>query len=265
MALPTRSKHWRWIQNFKTLSLLIAIITTQGLPVLCLAHTQDWTVCSQHVSGPVITAQDGERICPLASDWSPWSRQPLCSEPVEDDDDMVGPDCVFTLEAFRGHQGISLITTPDLAASLTEYLDDSHLSPDLRHQLASSERRQQNGSAAYEIKSLQGRGKGVVAKRGFAKHATVMVGFPVLVIRLDFINGERYTQRQKRLMMEASVGNLPPEQQDSIKALARSTGGEPILDTLRTNGFGIEIEGVQHLALFIDGSVSTQPCTSPIP
>jgi hypothetical protein len=84
-----------------------------------------------------------------------------------------------------------------------------------------------------------------------------MVGFPVLVIRLEFINGDGYTRRQKRLMMEASVRQLPPKQQRSIASLARSTGGEPILDAMRTNGFGIEIEGVQHLALFIDGSVST--------
>ena len=83
-----------------------------------------------------------------------------------------------------------------------------------------------------------------------------MIGFPVLVIRLDFINEDRYTQRQKRLMMEAAVKRLPSEQQKAIAALARSTGGEPILDALRTNGFGMELEGIQHLALFIDGSVS---------
>ncbi|KAG7293717.1 hypothetical protein NEMBOFW57_003774 [Staphylotrichum longicolle] len=57
-------------------------------------------------------------------------------------------------------------------------------------------------------------------------------------------------------MMETGVRQLPAEQQREIAALARNTGGERILDALRTNGFGIDIEGVQHLALFIDGSHS---------
>jgi hypothetical protein len=113
--------------------------------------------------------------------------------------------------------------------------------------------------ATYEIRDLLGRGKGVVAKRGFAEHETIMTGFPVLVIRLDFINGDRYTERQKRSMMNRSVRQLSPEQKKSILSLARSTGGEPILDAIRTNGFGIEIEGTQHLALFTDGSVSRPP------
>lgn len=174
----------------------------------------------------------------------------------EDDDVSLPADCVFTLATFRGNQGISLITTPDLAASLTEHLDDSRVSPRLKRQMSSSGEHQPDDTAAYEIKDFPGRGKGLVAKHGFAKHDIVMAGFPALVIRLDFINEDRYTLRQKRRMMERSVSRLPPQQKKSIMALARSTGGDPIMDALRTNGFGVEIEGVQHLALFTDGSVS---------
>ncbi|KXX78909.1 SET domain-containing protein 5 [Madurella mycetomatis] len=96
--------------------------------------------------------------------------------------------------------------------------------------------------------------------RRFAKHEVIMVGFPVFVIRMDFVNEDRFTQRQKRLMMETGMNQLPPEQKNAILALAKSTGGEPILDVIRTNGFGVEIEGVQHLALFIDGSRINHNC-----
>jgi hypothetical protein len=109
---------------------------------------------------------------------------------------------------------------------------------------------------AYEIKNIPGRGKGVVATRRIRKRELVTVDFPVFVVRLDFINGDSYTGRQRRVMMETGLNQLPAEQKKAIMGLARSTGGEPMIDILRTNGFGVEIEGVQHLALLIDGSVS---------
>jgi hypothetical protein len=178
-------------------------------------------------------------------------------------DASVPADCVFTLATFRGNQGISLITTPDLAASLAGYLDDSDISPRLRRQLSDSGAHQQEDTTTYEVRDIPGRGKGLVAKHGIAKYDIVMAGFPVLVIRLDFINEDHHTPRQKRRMMERSVAQLPPAQKKSIMALARNTGGDPIMDVLRTNGFGVEIEGVQHLALFTDGSVRS-PHTLPV-
>lgn len=235
--------------------MLLFFVNMQSLPTSCLSHTQDWTVCSSDTIGGSSILRPVEGTCPLANNWLPWSQEPFCLEPG-DDDSSAPADCVFTLATFRGNQGISLITTPDLAASLTEQLDDSHVSPRLKRQLSSPGEHQQDNTTAYEIKDFPGRGKGLVAKYGFAKHDVVMAGFPVLVIRLDFINEDRYTLRQKRLMTKRSVTQLPPEQKKSIMGLARSTGGDPIMDALRTNGFGVEIEGVQHLALFTDGSVS---------
>ncbi|KAK4235342.1 SET domain-containing protein 5 [Achaetomium macrosporum] len=87
-----------------------------------------------------------------------------------------------------------------------------------------------------------------------------MVGFPVLLVRLDFVNGDRYSRRQKRIMMETGVRQLPRQQQAAIMALQRNTGGEPILDILRTNGFGIEIGEAQYLALFTEGSRVNHNC-----
>ncbi|KAK4250070.1 hypothetical protein C7999DRAFT_38993 [Corynascus novoguineensis] len=200
-----------------------------------------------------------QEICPLANDWSIWSYKPFCIGPAEGEDETGPADCVFTLTAFRGNQGISLITTPDLAASAATHLDDSRVPRELRHQLVDTKHQEVEGTA-YEIKDLPGRGKGAIAKRKFAEHEIVMVGYPVLVIRLDFLNGDRLTEREKRVMLETSVRQLPPEQKRSVMSLARSTGGEPILDAIRTNGFGIEIDGIQHLAVFLDGSRVNHNC-----
>ncbi len=240
----------RW--RFGVLPLLSLLITLQSFRGSCLDSPQDAATCSHETLDQPMVLKPGRGMCSLASDWSPWSWQPLCPD-VEEDDGLDPPDCVFTHEAFRGNQGISLITTPDLAASVVDYLDDSGVPLRIRDELSIS-MRQEDSRAGYEIRDLPGRGKGVVARRRFAQHETVMVDFPVLVVRLDFINGER-SDRQKRHMLEASVRRLSPKQQTSIASLARSTGGGPILDAIRTNGFGIEIDSVQHLALFIDGSV----------
>jgi hypothetical protein len=257
MATPTTHRLWRWHWRFGIPLLLLFFVNMQALPASCRGHTRDWTVCSSGTLDVSAILHHVKETCPLASDWSAWSQEPFCPAPKEPEEHeaSVPADCVFTLATFRGNQGISLITTPDLAASIAEYLDDSHVSPRLRRQLSDSGLDEQEDTTAYEIRDIPGRGKGLVAKHGIAKHDIVMAGFPVLVIRLDFINEDRYTPRQKRRMMERSVAQLPPAQKKSIMALARNTGGDPIIDVLRTNGFGIEIDGVQHLALFTDGSV----------
>ncbi|KAK4033058.1 hypothetical protein C8A01DRAFT_50298 [Parachaetomium inaequale] len=167
-------------------------------------------LCSWGADDGSLILQSNDERCPLASDWSPWSHQPVCLEAqaAEDhDSESVSADCVFTLATFRGNQGISVITTPDLAISLAEYFDDSRVSPGLRGQLARTGQNREDEKAAYELRDLPGRGKGVVAKRGFAERETIMVGFPVLVIRLDFINGDHYPERQKRSMMNTSDGS----------------------------------------------------------
>lgn len=259
MVVSMRSWRNQRGSRIRILLLLALFIHFRPLGALKQKPMRDWTVCSWDAYVGPLVLQSQERACPLTNDWSLWSHQPICPGPVGDDynSEPFSPDCVFTLTTFRGNQGISLITTPQLAANLADKLDDSRVSPSSRSQLTNTGQVQRDGEAPYEVREIPGRGKGVLAKRKYREHKTVMVGFPVLMVRLDFINEDRYGMRQKQYMMQASVRQLPPEQRESIQALARSTGGEPILDALRTNGFGVEIDGVQHLALFTDGSVRT--------
>lgn len=252
---------WRNYQKFRLFSLLGAFLST-SLHVTLASNTsamnqsRDWTVCLRdgYGSWSLVTRPEHE-ICPLASDWSAWTYQPFCLKPDTEDDESEPVDCVYTATYFRGNQGISLITTPDLAASIVPHLDDSRVPPALRYQLADPGHGQEQ-TAGYEIKDFPGRGKGMLAKRKFAEHETIMVGYPVLIVRLDFLNGDRLTDEEKQVMMETSVKRLPRRQRREFMTLARSTGGFPILDIIRTNGFGIEIDGFQHLAVFLDGSVS---------
>ncbi|KAK0702557.1 hypothetical protein B0T21DRAFT_321423 [Apiosordaria backusii] len=90
-----------------------------------------------------------------------------------------------------------------------------------------------------------------------------MVGFPVLIVRLEFINGDRYSAKNKRKMLDVAVAQLPRETRKKVEGLARSNPSNKkdwIVDVLRTNGFGIEIAGEGHLALFVEGSRVNHNC-----
>ncbi|KAL2019917.1 hypothetical protein VTK56DRAFT_9009 [Thermocarpiscus australiensis] len=118
--------------------------------------------------GQLIVPGGGQGTCPVESDWSPWSHRPLCLEPAEGDD-RLSADCVFTLTTFRGNQGISVITTPNLAASIVDDLDDSGLSPGLRERLSDSMKSTKTDGRRMKIQYLPGHGKEMVARRRFKK------------------------------------------------------------------------------------------------
>ncbi|KAK3937046.1 SET domain-containing protein 5 [Diplogelasinospora grovesii] len=87
-----------------------------------------------------------------------------------------------------------------------------------------------------------------------------MVGFPALLGKIDVLNGGGYTDRQRHLILQRAVNQLPPDEKREVMALARSTGGDPIQDIIKTNGFGVEVEGVPHMALFTVGSRVNHNC-----
>ncbi|KAK4194373.1 hypothetical protein QBC40DRAFT_319889 [Triangularia verruculosa] len=192
--------------------------------------------------------------CPLESDGSFWSPTPWCPTP-SDGFESGPPDCIFTTPHIR-NQGLSVITFPPLAAALiSPALDDSLVPPSFRRFNSSSEK--------WKIAALPNRGLGLVATGSFKQHESIMVGFPVLIVRLEFINGDRYSTKNKRKMLDVAVGNLPPETRKQVESLARSNPSNKkdwIVDVLRTNGFGIEIAGEGHLALFLEGSRVNHNC-----
>lgn len=290
MALSSHFKHHKpWYPTRQTLLfLLLALASSRIIHATQHLPTRDWTQSSWTVHH-----HHHHPTCPLPTDPSPWSLPPLCPEPVGDDrveanndnDTWTPPttDCVFTALHFRGGQGFSLITTPDIAASVagSGALDDGDVVEGLRAQLAAyggagagagagtaatdtntSGNRGSSGVASrwtpgYEIQDVPGRDKGMIAAREFHGHEAVMTGFPVLVIRMDFVNGEVFSEGQKRSMMEVGLRRLGEEQWAAVMSLARMSGDDNVvLDVLQTNGFGVDIGGVPHLALFIDGSVS---------
>ncbi|TLD30621.1 hypothetical protein PspLS_01715 [Pyricularia sp. CBS 133598] len=220
-------------------------------------------VCSQLI-GPSLTPAE----CPLpinhtsartAADWAPWSNQPTCFQPVHKPNN-TDPYCLYTHPTFRNH-GISVITTPGLAAGLTGVLDDGIVPRHQRdHPSSLMARKTSSGDLSYEIRGLPGRGKGLVATRAIKRWETVMVQFPSLVLLMDFWEAVESPKQSRRLLNRA-LKQLPVKEKGRILDLARNGGFEsPVEDVLRTNIFGMDVGGVLHMGLFMEGSRVNHNC-----
>lgn len=228
-----------------------------------LADLLDPTTCSSGVHGSIPDSRPELSTCPLPIDedsafdtgtWAPWKRRPYCVEPAQDD--TPGPQfCLYTFEPFRGDRGLSVITTPALAASMVDALDDSVVPPKLRDHPSSLLAAGGQGSPAYVIKDVPKRGKGLVAQRPIRKWDVVLVDYPVMITHMDVFAAVDDESRAD--LLEQALQQLPEPQQEEVISLARSTGGEPIEDILKTNIFGVELGlEIPHSGLFPIGSVS---------
>lgn len=221
-------------------------------------------VCAWSSRGPLFPLHNSS--CPLPIDddevedgasWAPWSYPPTCVEfqarnrPAGRSNDAT-KYCVFTSVPFRGGHGISLITTPELASSVSVGLDDSVVPPAIRDHPASYLSPLAD-EALFEVKELPNRGLGSVAKHRIRQWDTILVGFPAILAQMDFM--DVLSPEQIRDVLAPAIGQLPEEQREEILSLARSTGGGIIQDILQTNIFGVEIEGVTHMALIPEASV----------
>lgn len=132
-----------------------------------------------------------------------------------------------------------------------DVLDDAIVPPKLKdHSVEASQ-----NSPPYTIGYIPNKGKGLIAQRQIRKWEVVFVDYPSLLVHLDVFDVVDAEARQD--LLERALHQLPEHQRDVALALARSTGGEPIEDIMRTNIFGVEMgSDIQHLGLLPIGSVS---------
>ncbi|CAK7234580.1 hypothetical protein SBRCBS47491_008995 [Sporothrix bragantina] len=236
----------------------------------------------------------GLDVCPrpvsdLSTNYAPWSYKPFCirapmnatvREPgyegsfKEGEEDQIPrvsaagrKFCVYTARTFRG-RGLSVISTPQMAANLVASLDDTRVLPRLRDHPASSMAKRDEKRAAgrpYAIKNVQqGHGKGLVARRRVPKWGEALIGFPIMMARTDFL--EALPDADRKILEDRALQQLPVPAQEAIMSLAHGgVMGERDKDFLlehifRSNIFGIEIAGVHHFSLQVEGSRINHDC-----
>ncbi|SPO04011.1 uncharacterized protein DNG_06694 [Cephalotrichum gorgonifer] len=167
------------------------------------------------------------------ADWLPWTHRPYCADT---------PYCVFTNAHFHGNNGISIITTPALAAHTLDTIESTFASP-FRQAFLDPE-----GRPAYEVRDIPGKGKGAVAVRTIRKGERFMVDYAGIIADTDF--PAQLKMADGRKLLEAAVDQLP--RMEKIRDLARSTDTQTrvVEDLLRTNSFGMTVEERNVMGLF---------------
>lgn len=169
--------------------------------------------------------------------WFPWTHRPYCADT---------PYCVFTNAHFHGNQGVSIITTPELAASTLNKLEETFTAPF---------QQPKSSGPLYEVVDMPGKGKGAVAKRKIRRGEKFMVDYAGLIADTAFPGATKLEAGKK--LLDTAVDQLPRGQ--AIRSLAKSTNTTErvVEDLLRTNSFGMTLEKRNIMALFPEISVGS--------
>ncbi len=194
------------------------------------------------------------------ADSLPWTNEPYCLRPRS-----IGSDetfCVYSSSVFNENSGISLITTPDIAASLVEAIQRPTAAWENRRDLAGQKEPEydENGfevELPYEVVEIPGRGMGVVATRKIKQFDVIMVSYPAMIADNAFFPPEEeMTPTEGPRLFQRALDQLG--NQERFLNLAQSMGGDVhvVEDVIRTNAFGLYLNGKGHKGLYPEIAVS---------
>ncbi|KAH9899047.1 SET domain-containing protein [Xylariomycetidae sp. FL2044] len=216
--------------------------------------------CLYAPHGPLKPARQNTE-CPLVIDdetaaatdtWHPWSLPPVCVKAQNEKDSKL---CVFTYVNLRGEAGISILTTPENAASGIQILRDQDLG--WVNWGKDQEATIESFPPPYEIREIEDKGLGVVANRSIERGEIVMIRYPVLLRKMDLSLWSTHDRLQ--LLHRAAI-QLPPNDGSQMLTLAKSKGGYIVDDIINTNSFGVLLDGVDHQGLYVEVSRINHAC-----
>ncbi|KLU85190.1 hypothetical protein MAPG_04220 [Magnaporthiopsis poae ATCC 64411] len=194
--------------------------------------------------------------------WAPWTHRPAClnstiliprgagGERLPGIPEPAGAApvkfCVYT-HAHMGEIGLSIITTPEHAASSLHLLER----PNLPHLSRASKTAATNAAPdqpSYEVVDLPGKGKGVLATRKIRRFETIMLEPAAIVAANEFARAVRRQDGYRLLHLAVDQLRDPGQ----VLSLARSSSfaQDDVEDLLRTNSFAGELDGEPHMGLF---------------
>lgn len=199
----------------------------------------------------------GRTTCPLPpDDVSPADLlassplQPLkCLRPGGVD----GVPCIYSAPSFR--DGIVIATASSRAANLVGMGSlDGPVAPYTSQHLFSPGAVDTGLGPAYEVRDVPGKGKGVVAAREIRGGEVFMVDHPALLVEGPLMAGMNGPSR--RGLLRGAVAGLGDAARERVLGLARSGGGDELLDVFVTNGCGVDGFGTGYTGLFPEVAVS---------
>ncbi|KAF2200361.1 SET domain-containing protein [Delitschia confertaspora ATCC 74209] len=181
----------------------------------------------------------------------PWTRNPFCI-PVKSDSDQE-EFCTYTNNGFAQGRGITFITTPNVAVSVSV---SQHLKGD---QTPQNEENERIPHPLYEPRETSGRGIGLYATTSIHAGQIIMLSSPVLVINRNALDQLSRSLRHK--LQRKALAEISAETRKIFFSLARSKGGEEIDDIIQTNSIRLSLGGdVGHLAVVPEAARINHAC-----
>jgi hypothetical protein len=175
----------------------------------------------------------------------------LSAPPYCDKSSASAPEtlCVYTFMSGRSDEGISILTTPEVASAAIgifitadqgwDYTQSFHLAT-------------QTPRLYKTVDPAQG--KGVVASREIGQEEIIMAEFPSsIVINSRFVSVEPDV---KRGLFQRAFEQLPVADRTGILEVSPSADTKDLESISSTRGLGITIGGKEHMAIFPTISVS---------
>ncbi|GAB1312435.1 SET domain-containing protein [Madurella fahalii] len=236
--------------RFITYSLLYVLLTTQRVWVQShILDGQAISQCTNNIAGP-LTPRSDQLICPplvdndtavITGSWRPWSIPPACLGPKKNGGSKL---CTFTTFNHWAGGGVSIITTPEVAAGVASLLHDPDI-PWLENERGSPFKA--DGPKPFEVKELPGKGFGVIATEFIAKNRVLMLGLPIM---LQLSESGRWGPQNVLKLLHRAANQLPSKEQEEMRYLARQGKGYILDDIMKTNTFDVSVDGVSHSGLY---------------
>ena len=186
---------------------------------------------------------------------SPWAEKPLCVVP--ESSQSRDKYCVYTLSHFNENSGISLITTPDSAASLVDAVQHPTAAWKARKHLHVAGRSPlHEHQLPYRVQNMPGKGKGVVAKRKIEQFAVFLESYPAIIADHVFfppIHSDAPVEGAS--ICAHAVRQLGDPDRVLSLAMSGNKSLSLIEDIIKTNSFSLILNGKPHIGVFPEISV----------
>jgi hypothetical protein len=190
-----------------------------------------------------------EFISPLSFPFqSPWSYPPTCTPHLPSINSKL---CIYTSTSFSSNRGISIFTTPSLAAQFA--LLPAFTSP--------STLIVQNiniPTNTYRTATLPSKGIGMLASRPLKFGDVVTAHTPAFLAYLE----SDLSTADREIWWRRAIAQLPIHTQQDFLSLATVYGDERVRvqDIVKANTFQVEVGGGNHLAVFPETSRVNHGC-----
>ena len=217
--------------RYHSLSTLTNHTCHSRLGITPLKHEQ---ICSaQSAPKAKLPKKNTQRKEPAHYKTSSWPVENGCIEVDEDENEngLHTNFCSYTDPSFSRGRGMTVITTPEIAERL--YKNSSAFTLPVPDDV------NVEVNPPYYLKSIPGRGVGVIVNKTLNRGDVIFKYTPVLVLHADIF--EMMDSKARMELQRKSIESLPPASRDMFMALHGHFGGDEIEDRINTNAFQIEL------------------------